>query len=237
MRTRVLIVAKETALLAAVARLLTPMRYLVELASNEKTAREQIARAKFKAAIVAANAVDGSDLTFLRELEQKVNDLMVLVGDEAVGERLSALLPEAQACLSKPLEAQKIVTFVGGSDGADRGLRFSDPADVVQFAGCILDIAGRSFLGSDGLEVSLTYREFSLLVVFAQNPGRALSRKELRDAIDRRSVGAYDRSVDMLVARLRRKFRTHGIQPRIIITLPGFGYKFVGKLSQRNGEP
>jgi DNA-binding response OmpR family regulator len=237
MRARVLILAQQAALRGAVARLLTPMGYLVELASNEKTAREQIARVKFKAVIVAANTVDGSDLAVLRELEKKVNDLIVLVDDEVAGDRLRSLLPEAHACLSQPLEAQKIVAFLSNSGDRDRGLKSSSPADVVQFVGCTLDIPARSFNGPDGLEVSLTFREFSLLVVFAQNPGRALSRKELRNAIDRRSVGAYDRSVDMLVARLRRKLRTHGIKTQIITTLPGAGYKFVANLLQSNGQP
>ena len=62
---------------------------------------------------------------------------------------------------------------------------------------------------------------------FSVGTCQVLSRAQLRKAIDGRSAGPQDRSVDMLVARLRRKIEAGGGKPRYIMTVPGTGYKFV----------
>ena len=96
-------------------------------------------------------------------------------------------------------------------------------------------MTGRSFLDANRREVALTRREFELLVVFVRTPGRVLSRAQLRDAIDGGSADSYDRSIDMLVARLRRKIEPDAAKPQFIVTVPGAGYKFVPRVG--HGEP
>jgi class 3 adenylate cyclase len=105
----------------------------------------------------------------------------------------------------------------------------------LHFEGCTLDVPGRIFLDAHSQEVALTRREFALLVAFVGNPGRVLSRAQLRNAIDGGSADAYDRSIDMLVARLRRKIEPNAGKPQFIVTVPGGGYKFVPRV--REGAP
>jgi two-component system OmpR family response regulator len=68
--------------------------------------------------------------------------------------------------------------------------------------------------------------EFSLLREFLQRPGRVLSRDHLLLALSGREAEAYDRSIDMLVVRLRRKIEPDPKQPKLISTVQGAGYKF-----------
>jgi class 3 adenylate cyclase/tetratricopeptide (TPR) repeat protein len=65
-----------------------------------------------------------------------------------------------------------------------------------------------------------------LLAAFLRAPGRALSREQLLDAVSGRRAEPFDRSIDVLVARLRRKIEPDPKAPRLIKTVPGVGYKF-----------
>ena len=72
----------------------------------------------------------------------------------------------------------------------------------------------------------LTRAEFALLAVFTGSPRQVLSRDQLRRAIVGRGAGSDDRSIDMLVARLRRKIEPNPKAPRFILSVAGVGYKF-----------
>jgi len=80
--------------------------------------------------------------------------------------------------------------------------------------------------------VPLTRAEFALLLVLARHPGRVLSRDQLLDAALGRRAEPYDRSIDVLVGRLRRKIEPDPRVPRFIVTVLGEGYKFAGQLRE-----
>ncbi len=68
-------------------------------------------------------------------------------------------------------------------------------------------------------------REFDLLLTFARSPGRVMSRETLLDAIAGREAEAFDRTIDVYVGRLRRKIEADPKKPRVIVTVPGVGYR------------
>jgi class 3 adenylate cyclase/predicted ATPase len=104
------------------------------------------------------------------------------------------------------------------------------PTLVLRFEGRSLDLAGHAFIDENGREVPLTHAEFELLALFARRSGRVLSRDQLRNGISGRDHEPYDRSIDMLVARLRRKIEPNAKSPRFILTVPGAGYKFAARV-------
>jgi class 3 adenylate cyclase len=95
-----------------------------------------------------------------------------------------------------------------------------------RFDNFTLDLASRTLSDASGNEVPLWRSEFSLLVAFLRAPGRVLSREQLLDAVSGRRAEPFDRSVDVLVGRLRRKIELDAKAPRLIRTVPGVGYKF-----------
>ncbi len=99
----------------------------------------------------------------------------------------------------------------------------------LQFAGFTLDPDARTLMDAGGREVPLRRSEFGLLRAFLAAPGRALSRDHLLDAIAGRHADPFDRSVDVLVGRLRRKLEPEPKEPRLIVTVPGVGYRFAAK--------
>lgn len=96
----------------------------------------------------------------------------------------------------------------------------------LRFAGWELDTAARRLLASDGAEVSLTTGEFELLNVFARHPGRVLSRDFLLENTRGREAAPFDRTIDVLVGRLRKKLEPDSDEPQIIKSVRGAGYLF-----------
>jgi TolB-like protein/DNA-binding winged helix-turn-helix (wHTH) protein/Flp pilus assembly protein TadD len=97
-----------------------------------------------------------------------------------------------------------------------------------RFAGLILDLDACTLVRESGETIALTRGEFALLRVFVSLPGRVLSRDTLLDATFHRQFEPFDRSVDVLVGRLRRKIESDPKEPRVIVTVPGEGYRFDG---------
>jgi DNA-binding winged helix-turn-helix (wHTH) protein len=101
--------------------------------------------------------------------------------------------------------------------------------DYLDF-GCIaLDLGSRILIDSSGRDVALRRREFDLLLALARNPGRVMSRDTLLDAIAGREAEAFDRTIDVYVGRLRQKIEKDPKQPRLIVTVPGVGYRLAIK--------
>jgi two-component system phosphate regulon response regulator OmpR len=90
-----------------------------------------------------------------------------------------------------------------------------------------LDLNSRQLLGVDEIEIPTTAMEFDLLQVFAERPNRALSRDQLLSLTQGRDWDPYDRSIDIRIARLRKKIETDPDKPQVIKTVRGVGYMFV----------
>ena len=99
-------------------------------------------------------------------------------------------------------------------------------AELVQFGELTLDFVGRTLLAADGSPISLTRGEFLLLCALVRGRGRVPSRDQLLDAVAGRRAEPFDRSIDVLIGRLRRKIEPTPTAPRLIVTAAGLGYKF-----------
>jgi len=107
----------------------------------------------------------------------------------------------------------------------DTGDKASESVVTINFSGMTLDIPGHSLIDSAGRRVKLTRGEFAILAALARRCGWVLSRDQLLDAVSGRNADAFDRSIDNLIARLRRKIESDAKKPRIILTVRGAGYK------------
>jgi DNA-binding response OmpR family regulator len=99
------------------------------------------------------------------------------------------------------------------------------------FEGWCFDLAARRLTDPRGAEVLLTSGEFELLQAFAQHPGRVLSRDFLLAQTRGREAGPFDRTIDVLVGRLRKKLELDAERPQLIKSVRGAGYIFVPVVS------
>ena len=99
----------------------------------------------------------------------------------------------------------------------------------VAFGKVVLDLGARRLIRADGSEEKLTAMEFDLLQAFAQHPNRVLSRDQLLDLAHHKEMEPFDRSIDIRIARLRRKIEEDPSKPQVIKTERGGGYIFVAR--------
>jgi DNA-binding response OmpR family regulator len=96
---------------------------------------------------------------------------------------------------------------------------------VACFAGWQLDIPAQELTSAAGDQVFLTTREFQLLVVLVERSQRVLSRDSILESLAGRDWTPVDRSIDVLVGKLRKKLGDDANHPQLIKTVRGTGYK------------
>jgi class 3 adenylate cyclase/predicted ATPase len=98
----------------------------------------------------------------------------------------------------------------------------------MRFAGLVYDLDASTLARESGEPIPITRGEFALLRMFVNKPGRVISRDTLLEAFTNRRFEPFDRSIDVLVGRLRKKIEPDPRRPRLIVTVPGEGYRFDG---------
>src|SRR6516165_1056885 len=233
----ILVVARDVTLRSTLARWLMPAGYFVELAESDRRAREVLANHQVALTILAL-ARHGAEAPMF-DLGENAGKLIVATEPSQDLGRLTRSAPTADAYLSIPLDQQEVLARVESVLRPSSSARdAASPApEILSFDGFTIDFAGRLLRDVCGNEVPLTRAEFALLVVLARHAGRVLSRDRLLDAALGRQAEPYDRSIDVLVGRLRRKIEPDPKAPRFIVTVLGEGYKFAARLRQNPQPP
>ncbi|RWP40762.1 winged helix-turn-helix domain-containing protein, partial [Mesorhizobium sp.] len=98
---------------------------------------------------------------------------------------------------------------------------------IYHFAGWTMDCSRRRLMAPGDVRVELTMAEFNLLQTFVKSAQRVLSRDQLIELSGGDSGYSFDRSVDILVSRLRRKMEDDPKTPKLILTVRSGGYQFL----------
>ena len=100
----------------------------------------------------------------------------------------------------------------------------------ISFEGWTLDISARHLLDATGTVVHLTSGEFNMLRVLAEHPHCVLSRDQLLNLTQGRDADPFDRSIDLLISRLRQRLGDDAREPKMIKTVRNEGYAFCAKV-------
>ena len=111
----------------------------------------------------------------------------------------------------------------------------AEHAAELHFAGWRLDVAARHLIDAQGTVVPLSGAEHRLLAVFLAHPQRVLSRDQLMELTQGREADVFDRSIDLLVSRLRQRLRDNAREPAIIKTVRNEGYVLAASVSAQPG--
>lgn len=179
-------------------------------------------------------ALPGEDgLSFLREIRRISEVGIILVtGKTDDLDRIIGLEMGADDYVAKPFNPRELLARVKNLIHRTVRIReLTERENLIRFAGWVLDIPKRALTAPDGKVVRLTRGEFELLSAMAKNRGRVMTRDSLLDHVSHRDWNPNDRSIDVLVGRLRKKIENDPTQPAHIITVHGVGYAFVSDLS------
>lgn len=105
-------------------------------------------------------------------------------------------------------------------------LRVEEASNLLSFGGWQLDTTGRHLLDTSGTLVPLSGAEYRLLRVFLDHPQRVLNRDQLLNLTQGRDAELFERSIDLLVSRLRQRLQDVAREPRYIKTVRSEGYVF-----------
>jgi two-component system OmpR family response regulator len=191
-------------------------------------------------------ALDGPDAPDLIVLDLKLPDrdglavagairatsdvpIIMLTGRGADIDRIVGLEIGADDYVVKPFNARELLARIKAvlrRRGREAPPAPPAPRHGFRFDGHVLDLDGRRLIAPGGEAVPLTVAEFDLLSVMVRSSGRVLSRDQLLELTHRAGEDIFDRTVDVLVLRLRRKIEPTPQSPRYIRTERGVGYVF-----------
>jgi two-component system OmpR family response regulator len=149
-------------------------------------------------------------------------------------DRIVGLEMGADDYLPKPFNPRELLARIK----AVLRRRSVDPAgsqpqlQSLRFAGWRLDVTARQLVSPEGAKVAVTGAEFDLLHALCRHSGRVLSRDQLVELTQGRMAGPFERSVDVLVSRLRQKMERDPRTPALIKTIRSGGYLFTAPVER-----
>jgi DNA-binding response OmpR family regulator len=168
--------------------------------------------------------LDGTDVCKALKAESQI-PIIMLTARRTDDDKLLGLELGADDYVTKPFNARELLARVHAL------LRRMGPVKIpppeLQFGGLTINTLQHE-VRIRGRLVSLTPAEFNILAALAQEPGRAFSRDDLLARAFGLDYDGYDRTADVHIMRLRRKIEPDPEQPRLIVTVPGVGYRFEG---------
>ncbi|SMO93114.1 response regulator [Paracoccus laeviglucosivorans] len=204
----ILIVDDDPEIRNLLRRYLEGQGFRVSTAADRRECESRVADSSPDLIVLDVMLPDGSGLDICRSLHEHRPDLRVilLTALKEDVDRIIGLELGADDYLGKPFNPRELVARIKavlrrrGHDDAP-----APEHRIYAFAGFRVDPSQRNVLAADGTEIELTGAEFDLLRVFLDRPGRLLSRDQLLDLTQGRDRDPLDRSIDVLMSRLRRK--------------------------------
>jgi two-component system phosphate regulon response regulator OmpR len=229
---RVLIVEDDESVREILVDYLSGQGFAVESAGGGEAMRECLARAVPDVVLLDVNLPGEDGLTLARHLRERYDlGIIMVTGAGDVVDRIVGLEVGADDYIAKPFDPRELKARLKSvlrrlqGRSAPAGPAAAPPRLTV--GKCQLDLRKRVLLGPAGAEIALTAMEFDLLKVFAEHPNQVLSRDQLLTLTRNREWEPFDRSIDIRVARLRKKLEADGGAPQAIRTVRGAGYMFV----------
>jgi DNA-binding response OmpR family regulator len=179
---------------------------------------------------------DGNGLALVKQVRQTSNaGIIIISGRTTETDRVVGLEVGADDYISKPFSGRELSARVAsvlrrtspeGKKVNTQSIMSANNEEVSVFDGWKLHHLSRNLLNPDGEEVYLTKSEFDILAVFLRNKNRVLTRDSIISKIKGRDWAGYDRSVDGLITRLRKKVSPEHGKRSYFKTIQGIGYMF-----------
>lgn len=181
--------------------------------------------------------VDGISLA--RELRAKIDvGIIMLTGKNDTVDTIVGLEVGADDYMTKPFDNRELLARIRSvlrrmPDGKNTNHGgFSNNNELkMEFEGWQIDLNAYELISPSGEKIKLTTHEFRLLEMLVQNSGRVLSRDQILQKLSSREWQPDNRSVDVLIGRLRKEIEENPAQPKLIRTIRNVGYQFTAKVS------
>lgn len=234
----ILVVDDDPEIRSLLSRYLGGQGFRTSSAADRKSCEARLEDSRPDLIVLDVMLPDGSGLEICRALalrRPRIPVILLTALKEDV-DRIVGLELGADDYIGKPFNPRELVARIKAvlrrSPQAPAG---PEAARIFEFAGFRLDPEQRCVIDREGAAVELTGAEFDLLREFLERPGRLLSRDQLLDLTRGRERDPFDRSIDVLISRLRRKLDEHGAG-ELFKTVRNGGYQFVAPVQSQPGS-
>jgi two-component system OmpR family response regulator len=232
----VLVVEDDVEIGALIARYLRSNEYRVSVVTNGGEIDGFLAESRINLIVLDLMLPGEDGLSLCRRLRStsQVPIIMLTARGEDI-DRIIGLEMGADDYLTKPFNPRELLARIKAvlrrtarSESVPRRAHFN-----LRFEGWQLDCSLRQLHDPAGVRISLTGAEFDLLQAFCEHDGIVLSRDQLMDMVHGRVMGPFDRSIDVLVSRLRQKIERNTRSPEFIQTVRSGGYLFSPRVERQ----
>ena len=234
---RILIVEDDVSVREMLAEYLGSHGYEAVQAGGGTVMREAVEKSLPDVVLLDVNLPGEDGFTLARFLRERYDvGIIMVTGSADLADRVAGLEVGADDYVVKPFELRELRARV---KSVMRRMQARPPASPaaespgqaissrVRVATCALDLASHQLFAADGREIPLTGMEFDLLKAFVERPNQVLNRDQLLTLTRDREWEPFDRSIDIRIARVRRKIEADPEHPQAIRTVRGAGYMFV----------
>jgi two-component system phosphate regulon response regulator OmpR len=231
-QTHIVVVDDEEDIRSTLEEYLGLQGFRVSCAANGAELRRLVDEENFDLAVLDITMPGEDGLSLARFLREHTDvGIVMLTASSDVIDRIVGLEMGADDYLAKPVDLRELLarlkavlrrtksqgSAVYGEDGTLKETAFGD---------CRLNLDSHKLYDADGGEIPITSMEYDLLKAFAEHPNRVLNRDQLLDLAHNRDWEPFDRSIDIRIARIRRKIERDPAKPQIIKTVRGTGYVY-----------
>ncbi len=208
----------------------------VTVAADASEARRQIKSGAFDLIVLDIMMPGEDGLSLCKYLSETTSPPVILL--TAVAEemdRIIGLEVGADDYVTKPFNPRELLARIRAVLRRAHSMppsRDAPAGERLRFGRFTFDSDRRELIDGEEIVTPLSYGEYLLLSAFLHRPNAVLTRDQLLDITRGRAANLFDRSIDNQVSRLRRKIEEDPKEPKIIQTIWGGGYKFVGTVEQ-----
>jgi len=230
--SHILIVDDDLEIRKLLGRYLTEQGYRVSIASDQRTMKEALQTNEVSLIVLDVLLPDGSGLDICRDLRREGSEIPVilLTALKEDVDRIIGLEIGADDYLGKPFNPRELLARIRAvlRRKVTQDIQLSQVLEH-RFGKFKLHPGARLLLDESELPLDLTTAEFELLLVLVRRPGRLLSRDQLIELTNRSSDDVFDRSIDVLMSRLRKKLGDTD-EFQLIKTVRNGGYMFSARV-------
>jgi two-component system phosphate regulon response regulator OmpR len=232
----ILIVDDDASVRGMLAEYLRTHDYEVAEADRGTAMREAVEKTLPDVVLLDVNLPGEDGFTLARFLRERYDvGIIMVTGAAEIADRVAGLEVGADDYIVKPFDLRELRARVKSvlrrmQARGQETLAAVVPAAASQrvvVGSCELDLVSHQLFGHGGHEIPLTAMEFDLLKVFIEHPNQVLNRDQLLTLTRNREWEPFDRSIDIRIARVRRKIEVDSEHPQAIRTVRGSGYMYV----------
>ena len=213
----ILVVDDDDGIRSLVKKYLNENNYLVTTANSSENAVEKVKIIKFDLIILDIMMPGKNGLEFIKENKEKIETpIILLTAKGEANERIEGLEIGADDYLPKPFEPKELILRI---QNIIKKTQIKNQKRIIEFENIKIDL-NKQLIFKKNLEYKINNTEKVILEKMINNPGKTFSREDIGRLIDLDK----ERSIDVIITRLRKKIEIDPKNPKFLQTIRGAGY-------------